>query len=84
MRFAKKSRNNRDRLKDLDPVRRLEILIDGDEELDVRGIRTRLDRLEKLVIAMLLISMFTSVGIWIESSDKLATLIPLIFGLTGG
>ena len=70
-----------------DPVERLEILIDGSEDLGVKGLRARVARIEKLSIGLILLSFIQLVLLLgskgsaaAEASGLLAPILKIIFG----
>ena len=70
-----------------DPVERLEILIDGSEDLGVKGLRARVGRIEKLSIGLILLSFIQLVILLgskgsaaAEASGLLAPILKIIFG----
>lgn len=70
-----------------DPVERLEILIDGNEDLGVKGLRWRVGRIEKLSIGLILLSFIQLVillgskgSVAAEASGLLAPILKIFFG----
>lgn len=81
-----KSKKNQDLKQAVpDPVARLEVLIDGDDDLGVRGLRGRMDRVERWLLIGILTGFGNLIG-WIigDRSALIASIVEAVLKFSTG